>query len=77
MSAHHIRHVDGQYQVYATDNGRRQTDLGPRWQTPRAAAQFVDQLDATATTTTPDSDRSTDKLDASRSTADDDRHDAR
>ena len=65
MSAYHIRHVDGQYQVYVTDNGRHQTDLGPRWHTPRSAAQFADTLDAaaiapapTTTTPTPDSKRS-------------------
>lgn len=44
---HHIKVVDGRYQIYAVINGRYSLNVGPRCETPREANAFVDTLDGT------------------------------
>jgi len=41
-----IRVVDGKHQVYFTTNGIDQRDIGPRWETPREAIDYSEQVDA-------------------------------
>lgn len=41
-----IRVVDGKHQVYFTTNGIDRRDIGPRWETPREAIDYSEQVDA-------------------------------
>ena len=56
MSGHYVGHVDGAHRAYRQINGIYRLYEGPTFDSPRAAARYVDAIDAPATPATDEPD---------------------
>lgn len=46
----HIAYVDGWYRTYRTVNGKYREYIGPKFDTPKAAAMYADLMERTPKT---------------------------